>query len=105
MSGRRLIDGPESNGLPDSDDGSFTFAAAGSFDPALLSLLLATAAIIGDTVNTASRMESHGAPGRIQLTDSTRQRLGDPFVFEERGIIEIKGKGEMPTWYLVSRKT
>ena len=57
----------------------------------------------GDTVNTASRMESHGVSGRIQLTDATRQRLSDPFMLEKRGAIEVKGKGEMHTWFLNSR--
>jgi class 3 adenylate cyclase len=54
----------------------------------------------GDTVNTASRMESHGAPGEIQLSDATRAALGDGWVFEERGVLEIKGKGPMRTWWL-----
>lgn len=57
----------------------------------------------GDTVNTASRMESQGVPGRIQVTERTQQRLRDRFRFERRGPIEIKGKGEMPTWFLLSR--
>jgi len=57
----------------------------------------------GDVVNTASRMESHGVSGRIQVTDSTRQRLGEPFLLEKRGTIEVKGKGEMDTWFLNSR--
>jgi adenylate cyclase len=57
----------------------------------------------GDVVNTASRMESHGVSGRIQMTESTRQRLGEKFKFEKRGAIEIKGKGEMETWFLNSR--
>jgi adenylate cyclase len=57
----------------------------------------------GNVVNTASRMESHGVPGRIQVTDSTRQRLGAPFKFEERGIIDVKGKGEVHTWFLTGR--
>jgi adenylate cyclase len=57
----------------------------------------------GDTVNTASRMESHGVSGRIQITDSIRQRLSEPFIFEERGTIDVKGKGEMHTWFLNSR--
>ena len=57
----------------------------------------------GDVVNTASRMESHGVSGRIQVTDLTRQRLGESFTFEERGAIEIKGKGAMRTWFLDSR--
>jgi adenylate cyclase len=58
----------------------------------------------GDVVNTASRMESHGVAGRIQMTDSTRQRLSGPFVLEERGVIAVKGKGEMRTWFLNSRE-
>lgn len=57
----------------------------------------------GDVVNTASRMESHGVPGRIQLTDATRQRLGEAFELEKRGAIEVRGKGEMHTWFLNSR--
>jgi len=57
----------------------------------------------GDTVNTASRMESHGVAGRIQVTDSTRQRLSEPFVLEKRGAIDVKGKGDMHTWFLNSR--
>jgi adenylate cyclase len=57
----------------------------------------------GDAVNTASRMESHGIAGRIQLTDSTRQRLGAPFLFAERGVIKVKGKGKMHTWFLQGR--
>ncbi len=54
----------------------------------------------GDVVNTASRMESHGVAGRIQVTDATRGRLDDTFLLEERGLIEVKGKGEMHTWFL-----
>ena len=57
----------------------------------------------GDVVNAASRMESHGVSGRIQITDSTRRRLGEPFMIEKRGAIEVKGKGEMHTWFLNSR--
>ena len=57
----------------------------------------------GDVVNTASRMESHGVSGRIQITDSTRRRLDDSFALEKRGVIEVKGKGEMDTWFLNHR--
>jgi len=56
----------------------------------------------GDVVNTASRMESHGTAGRIQMSESTRQALIQPFALEHRGVIEVKGKGEMSTWYLNS---
>jgi adenylate cyclase len=55
----------------------------------------------GDPVNTASRMESHGVPGRIQVTQAVRDRLGDSFQFEERGMIDIKGKGPMSTFFLL----
>ena len=54
----------------------------------------------GDVVNTASRMESHSLPGRIQLSDATRQRLDDSFQLESRGPIDVKGKGPLPTWFL-----
>ena len=57
----------------------------------------------GDTVNVASRMESHGIPGRIQVTHAVRERLGDTFRFEPRGLIDIKGKGPTPTWFLDGR--
>jgi class 3 adenylate cyclase len=57
----------------------------------------------GDTVNTASRMESHGAPGRIQVTSATHALLGDGFVFDDRGVIDIKGKGPVKTYWLIGR--
>jgi adenylate cyclase len=57
----------------------------------------------GDVVNTASRMESHGVAGRIQVTDATRQRLSEPFMLEKRGVLNVKGKGEMHTWFLNGR--
>ena len=55
----------------------------------------------GDAVNTASRMESHGTSGRIQITRATKELLENTFVCEKRGVIPLKGKGEMETWYLV----
>jgi len=55
----------------------------------------------GDTVNTASRMESAGTPNRIQISHATYELLRDEFACESRGTIAVKGKGEMPTWYLV----
>ncbi|MDJ0554306.1 MAG: adenylate/guanylate cyclase domain-containing protein [Microcoleaceae cyanobacterium MO_207.B10] len=58
----------------------------------------------GDTVNTAHRMESHGIPGVIQVTQATYDCLVDKYKFDERGIIEVKGKGRMKTYLLVGRK-
>jgi class 3 adenylate cyclase len=57
----------------------------------------------GDTVNAASRMESHGLPGRIQVTDRTYRRLRDGYRFQRRGPIQVRGLGEMVTWFLVGR--
>lgn len=59
----------------------------------------------GDTVNIASRMESHGKPGSIQLTAATKECLHDKYHLEERGSIQIKGKGEMTTYLLIGIKT
>jgi adenylate cyclase len=59
----------------------------------------------GDAVNTASRMESHGTSGRIQITRATRELLEDEFVCEPRGPIPVKGKGEIEAWYLVGHRS
>jgi class 3 adenylate cyclase len=58
----------------------------------------------GDTVNTASRMESQGISGSIQISETTYQRIKDKFIFEQRGPIEVKGKGEMVTYLLKERR-
>jgi adenylate cyclase len=58
----------------------------------------------GDAVNIAGRMQTQGTPGRIQITRSTYELLKDDFVLEPRGTIEIKGKGDMETWYLNGRR-
>ncbi|MBD1897184.1 adenylate/guanylate cyclase domain-containing protein [Coleofasciculus sp. FACHB-129] len=58
----------------------------------------------GDTVNTASRMESHGVTGSIQVTAATYQLLQDKYQWKERGAIQVKGKGEMMTYLLIGRK-
>jgi len=58
----------------------------------------------GDAVNIASRMESHGTPGCIQVSEATYQQIKNKFRFEKRGLIEIKGKGEMVTYWLKGRK-
>jgi adenylate cyclase len=55
----------------------------------------------GDTVNMASRMESHGTPDEIQVTRSTFELLRDDFIIEPIGLVEVKGKGEVETWRLV----
>jgi adenylate cyclase len=57
----------------------------------------------GDTVNTASRMESHGVPGRIHVTEATYLLLADRFDFEKRAPIEVKGKGAMQTYLLIGQ--
>lgn len=57
----------------------------------------------GDTVNTASRMETTGVPGCIQVTERTRQLLGERFLFQQRGRIQVKGKGTMRTYFLSGR--
>jgi len=57
----------------------------------------------GDTVNTASRLESHGVPGRIQVTRGTYERLRGRFAFEPRGGVELKGKGVVETWLVSGR--
>lgn len=54
----------------------------------------------GDTVNTASRMESHGEPGQIQISEATYELIKDDFVCTARGPIEVKSKGTLRTWYL-----
>jgi len=58
----------------------------------------------GDAVNVASRMESHGVPGRIQVSEATQARLQGRFILEKRGVIEVKGKGEMVTYFLNGHK-
>lgn len=55
----------------------------------------------GDAVNTASRMESNGIAGKIQITSATYDLIKDDFVCEQRGVVEIKSKGNMQTWFLL----
>jgi adenylate cyclase len=56
----------------------------------------------GDTVNTASRMASLAAPGTIQVTEATKALLANDAIVESRGIVDVKGKGPMTTYRLVS---
>lgn len=59
----------------------------------------------GDTVNTASRLESHGVPGEIHLSTATRNLLVDEFECDPRGVVHLKGKGETETWFLRGRRS
>lgn len=54
----------------------------------------------GDTVNTAARMESHGLPGQIQVSEAVKSRLSARFLLRSRGLLDVKGKGPMETWIL-----
>jgi class 3 adenylate cyclase len=58
----------------------------------------------GDAVNVASRMESSGEPGKIQVTATTYQQLQHNFIFEQRGAVKVKGKGDMTTYWLLGRR-
>lgn len=58
----------------------------------------------GDTVNIASGMESSGLPGRVHVTPAVRDALLDTYAFDRRGIIDVKGKGQMETWFLLGRR-
>ncbi|NEO25429.1 MAG: adenylate/guanylate cyclase, partial [Kamptonema sp. SIO4C4] len=58
----------------------------------------------GDTVNVASRMESTGEPGKIQVTEAVYQVLKDDYILEARGTVDVKGKGEMNTYWLLGKK-
>jgi adenylate cyclase len=57
----------------------------------------------GDTVNTAARLEAHGLPGELQMSAHFRDLLKDKFQFVERGLVELKGKGQVPTFLLKGR--
>jgi guanylate cyclase len=55
----------------------------------------------GDAVNIASRMESHGFGGAIQITRDTYEQIKNEFLCEPRGVIHVKGKGEMDVWHVI----
>lgn len=59
----------------------------------------------GDPVNVAARMESHSVPGKIQIGYETYRLIRNEFICEPRGIVEVKGKGKMATWFLVGERT
>jgi guanylate cyclase len=59
----------------------------------------------GDTVNTASRMESHGVGGVIQISEATYELIKNDFICEPHGLLFVKGKGDMNVWYLLGKKT
>jgi len=59
----------------------------------------------GDAVTIASRMESHGVAGHVQMSESTRLLLGEPFRLEQRGALDVEGQGEMKTWFLGARSS
>jgi guanylate cyclase len=59
----------------------------------------------GDTVNMASRMESHGVPGRLQITESTLRLVEADYLCEPRGLVDVKGKGPVPTWLVVGPRS
>ena len=58
--------------------------------------------VLGDAVNLASRMESHGTPGRVQISQATQAKLGEEFEVEPRGAIEVKGKGKVSTYFVAA---
>lgn len=58
----------------------------------------------GDTVNVASRMESHGLAGSIQVSETTYQCLKEQYLFQKRGTIQVKGRGEMTTYFLIGKQ-
>ena len=59
----------------------------------------------GDTVNTASRMESHGQGGKIQITRAMYELVKNDFVCEPRGTVNVKGKGEMEVWFVTGQRS
>lgn len=58
----------------------------------------------GDAVNTASRMESHGAGGFVQVTEATYEQIKSEFVCEPHGVVNVKGKGEMNVWHVLETR-
>jgi guanylate cyclase len=59
----------------------------------------------GDAVNLASRMESHGTGGAIQITRATYELVKDDFVCEPKGTVRVKGAGEVEAWHVLGRRS
>ncbi|MBD2513933.1 PAS domain S-box protein [Nostoc sp. FACHB-973] len=77
---------------------------SGSVVAGVIGLKKFTYDLWGDTVNIASRMESQGIAGKIQVTENTYKSLCNEFLFEKRGEIEVKGKGKMTTYWLIGNR-
>jgi class 3 adenylate cyclase len=93
--------------LESAEGGPFTFRIGINSGPVVAGVIGTTKFqydVWGDTVNTASRMESHGVPGRIQISESTYRLIRHGYDCVPRGTIQVKGKGELPTWFLVGAK-
>jgi guanylate cyclase len=58
----------------------------------------------GDAVNVADRMQTEGTPGQIQITRATYELLKDEFICEPRGTVDVKGKGQMETWFVIGKR-
>ena len=80
-------------------------ARAGSLVAGVIGRKKITFDIWGDTVNTASRMESSCEQGKIQISETTYHLIKGSYLTEERGKVDIKGKGMMKTYYLLGRAT
>jgi len=93
---------PDGSGLPRQ----FRMGiASGPAVAGVIGTLKPTYDVWGETVTLASRMQTHGLPDRIQVTDDFRRRLQHAYHFEYRGLVKVKGRGATPTWWLVGRKT